>query len=65
MRDEIRDQILAALRDAESRTARPPLSSLFEDVYAEPLRAQREQLEELEAAAAADPRVSDPRHSDA
>jgi 2-oxoisovalerate dehydrogenase E1 component alpha subunit len=65
LRDELREEILAALRDAEARAPRPPLSSLFEDVYAEPLRQQREQLEELEAAAAADPRVSDPRHSDA
>jgi pyruvate dehydrogenase E1 component alpha subunit len=65
LRDEVREQILSALREAESRPPRPPLSSLFEDVYAEPLRQQREQLEELEAAVAADPRVSDPRHSDA
>jgi len=65
LRDEVREQILTALRDAEAKAARPPLSSLFEDVYAEPLWQQREQLEELEAAAAADPRVSDPRHADA
>ena len=35
------------------------------DVYAEPLRQQREQLAELEAAIAEDPRVANPRHSDA
>jgi 2-oxoisovalerate dehydrogenase E1 component alpha subunit len=37
---------------------------MFEDVYAQPLRQQREQRAELEAAVAADPRVSTPRHSD-
>jgi 2-oxoisovalerate dehydrogenase E1 component alpha subunit len=65
LRDEVRGEILAALREAEASPPRPPLSSLFEDVYAEPLRQQREQHEELEAAATADPRVSDPRHADA
>ncbi len=65
LQGEVREEVLSALRDAEARPPRPPLPSLFEDVYAEPLRQQREQLEELEAAAAADPRVSDPRHSDA
>jgi 2-oxoisovalerate dehydrogenase E1 component alpha subunit len=65
MRDEIREEIQRALREAESFAAKPPLESLFEDVYAEPLRQQREQLEELEAAVAADPRVANPRHSDA
>jgi len=34
-------------------------------VYAEPLRQQREQLEELRAAVEDDPRVANPRHSDA
>jgi len=42
-----------------------PVESLFEQVYAEPLRQQREQLEELREAIAADPRVANPRHSDA
>jgi 2-oxoisovalerate dehydrogenase E1 component alpha subunit len=65
LRDGVREEILAALREAESRPPRPSLASLFEDVYAEPLRQQREQGEELEAAAAADPRVRDPRHADA
>ncbi len=59
---EVREELRAALREAEAAPARPPLASLFEDVYAEPLWQQREQREELEAAAAADPRVSDPRH---
>ncbi|HET6412070.1 MAG TPA: thiamine pyrophosphate-dependent enzyme [Anaeromyxobacter sp.] len=65
LRDEIREELLSALRDAESRPPRPSLASLFDDVYAEPLLQQREQLEELEAAVASDPRVSDPRHADA
>ncbi|HET6437237.1 MAG TPA: thiamine pyrophosphate-dependent enzyme [Anaeromyxobacter sp.] len=65
LRDDVREQILAALRQAEAEAPRPPLATLFEDVYAEPLRQQREQLEELEAARAADPRVSDPRYADA
>jgi 2-oxoisovalerate dehydrogenase E1 component alpha subunit len=41
------------------------VESLFEDVYAEPLRQQRDQLDELRAAMAADPRVANPRHADA
>jgi 2-oxoisovalerate dehydrogenase E1 component alpha subunit len=62
---EVREQLAAALREAEARPPRPPVQSLFEEVYAEPLRQQREQLEELEAALADDPRVGDPRHADA
>jgi pyruvate dehydrogenase E1 component alpha subunit len=63
--EEVRGEIQDALREAESFPAKPPVETLFEDVYAEPLRQQREQLEELEAAIAADRRVADPRHSDA
>jgi 2-oxoisovalerate dehydrogenase E1 component alpha subunit len=62
---DVRAEIQAAVAEAEAYPAKPPVASLFEDVYAEPLRTQREQLEELEAAIAADPRVADPRHSDA
>ena len=65
LRDEVREEIQRALREAEAFAPKPPVESLFEDVYAEPLRQQREQLEELEAAMAADPRVANPRHSDA
>ncbi len=65
LRDEIREEIQGALREAEAFPAKPPVASLFENVYEEPLRQQREQLEELEAAIAADPRVANPRHSDA
>ena len=65
LRDEVREQLQRALAEAEAFPPKPPLETLFEDVYAEPLRQQREQLEELEAAIAADPRVANPRHSDA
>jgi pyruvate dehydrogenase E1 component alpha subunit len=65
LHDEIRAEIQRALAEAESFPAKPPLETLFDDVYAEPLRQQREQLEELEDAIAADARVSNPRHSDA
>jgi 2-oxoisovalerate dehydrogenase E1 component alpha subunit len=61
----VREQIQRALKEAESFPAKPPLESLFEHVYAEPLWQQREQLRELEEAIAADPRVANPRHSDA
>jgi 2-oxoisovalerate dehydrogenase E1 component alpha subunit len=65
LRDEVRAQIQAALAEAEAFPARPPVETLFEHVYAEPLRQQREQLDELRDAIAADRRVSDPHHSDA
>ncbi len=65
VRAEVAAEIQAALAEAEARPPRPPLESLFEDVYAEPLRQQREQLAELAGAVAADPRVADPRHADA
>jgi pyruvate dehydrogenase E1 component alpha subunit len=61
IRDEVRADIAAALAEAEALPPRPPLESMFEDVYAEPLRQQREQLEELRGAIAADPRVATPR----
>ncbi len=65
LRDEVRAEIVAALREAESRAPKPSVASLFAEVYAEPLRQQREQLEELESALADDARISDPRHADA
>ncbi len=65
LRDGVRAELLAALRQAETEDPRPPVESLFEDVYAEPMRQQREQLAELREAMAADPRVSNPRHGDA
>lgn len=57
IRDEVREEIRAALAEAEALPPKPPLESLFDDVYASPLRPQQEQLEELRAAIAADPRV--------
>jgi 2-oxoisovalerate dehydrogenase E1 component alpha subunit len=65
LREAVRQEILAALKAAEALPQKPPVESLFEDVYAEPLRQQREQLDELRAAMAADPRVANPRHADA
>jgi 2-oxoisovalerate dehydrogenase E1 component alpha subunit len=65
LREEVRAQIQAALAEAEAFPAKPPVESLFEHVYAEPLLQQREQLDELRDAIAEDPRVADPRHSDA
>jgi pyruvate dehydrogenase E1 component alpha subunit len=65
LREGVRQEIMVALRQAEAEAPRPPVESLFEDVYAEPMRQQREQLAELKAAMAADPRVANPRHGDA
>jgi len=65
LREEVRAEIQRALAEAEAYPAKPPVETMFESVYAEPLRQQREQLEELREAIADDPRVSDPRHSDA
>lgn len=56
--EEVKAEIQLALKEAESFAPKPPLETLFEGVYAEPLRQQREQLEELRAAVAADPRVA-------
>jgi pyruvate dehydrogenase E1 component alpha subunit len=62
LQESVRDELLRALKEAEGFDAKPPIESLFEDVYAEPLRQQREQLLELSEAMAADPRVANPRH---
>lgn len=63
LREEARAEIQRALKEAEAFPAKPPLETLFEGVYAEPLWQQREQLEELRSAIAADPRVANPRHA--
>jgi pyruvate dehydrogenase E1 component alpha subunit len=60
LRESVREEIQRAVEEAEALGPRPPLESLFEDVYAEPLWQQREQLRELRAAIAADPRVAGP-----
>jgi pyruvate dehydrogenase E1 component alpha subunit len=62
LREEVRLEIQAALREAEAFPPKPPLESMFEDVYAEPGWAQREQFDELRRAIDADPRVANPRH---
>jgi 2-oxoisovalerate dehydrogenase E1 component alpha subunit len=64
-RQEIRDALQAALKEAEAFPAKPPLATLVEDVYATPTPQLREQLADVEAAIAADPRAANPRHSDA
>lgn len=56
---EARERILRAIKAAEAHAPKPPIESLFEGVYAEPLRQQREQLEELRGALEEDPRVGD------
>jgi pyruvate dehydrogenase E1 component alpha subunit len=65
LREEVRVEIQRALAEAEAHPPKPALETLFQDVYAEPTWQQREQLEELRGAIAEDPRVADPRHSDA
>jgi 2-oxoisovalerate dehydrogenase E1 component alpha subunit len=65
LREEVRSEIQRALAEAEALPPKPPVESMFEDVYAEPLRQQREQLAELRSALQGDPRVANPRHSDA
>jgi pyruvate dehydrogenase E1 component alpha subunit len=62
LREEVRLEIQAALRQAEAFPPKPPMETLFEDVYAEPGWVQREQLDELRRAIEADPRVANPRH---
>src|SRR5512137_187007 len=59
--EEVKEEIGRALAEAEAFDAKPPLATLFENVYAEPLWQQRERLEELRAAVAADPRTATPR----
>ncbi len=54
LHDAVREEIRAAIADAEA-VGPPPPESLFDDVYAEPLRQQREQREELLADAPARP----------
>jgi 2-oxoisovalerate dehydrogenase E1 component alpha subunit len=64
LREEVRRELQAALKEAEAFPPKAPVSSMFEDVYATPGWAQREQQAELEAAMAADPRVANPRHQE-
>ncbi|HEY7724933.1 MAG TPA: thiamine pyrophosphate-dependent enzyme [Anaeromyxobacteraceae bacterium] len=59
---DVKEEIQKAVREAEAFEAKPPLETMFQGVYAEPLWQQREQLEDVRAAVAADPRVANPRH---
>ncbi len=61
IRAELAEQILEAIKEAESLPPKPPLETMFQGVYADPLWQQREQLEDVRAAVAADPRVASPR----
>jgi 2-oxoisovalerate dehydrogenase E1 component alpha subunit len=61
LRGKAREQIRRAVEEAEAFAPKPALETLFEGVYAEPLWQQREQLEEIRAAIAADPRAASPR----
>ena len=47
--DDIRREVEEAVRVAEAHDPRPSRESLFEDVYATPLRQQREQMAEMGA----------------
>lgn len=58
---EAREQVQRAVQEAEAHPAKPALETMFEGVYAEPLRPQREQLEELRRALADDPRIAGAR----
>jgi len=61
MRTEAREQVRRAVEEAEAFAPKPALETLFEGVYAEPLWQQREQLEEIRSAIAADPRAASAR----
>jgi pyruvate dehydrogenase E1 component alpha subunit len=60
-RAEAREKVRRAVEEAEAFAPKPPLETLFEGVYAEPLWQQQEQLEEIRAAIAADPRAATAR----
>jgi 2-oxoisovalerate dehydrogenase E1 component alpha subunit len=60
LRADAKEEIRRALKEAESHDPKPPIETLIEGVYADPLWQQREQLEEVRAAIAADPRVASP-----
>jgi 2-oxoisovalerate dehydrogenase E1 component alpha subunit len=60
--EETKAKVLAAVKEAEAFGEKPPLETLFQDVYAEPMWQQREQREELIAAAIADPAITGSGH---
>jgi 2-oxoisovalerate dehydrogenase E1 component alpha subunit len=51
---EVRDEIERAIAEAETHAPKPPLETLVQGVYAEPLWQQREQLEAIRAGLADD-----------
>jgi len=51
IRGEVREQILSSIEEASRYDAKPPLETLFDGVYAQPLWQQREQLAEARASA--------------
>jgi 2-oxoisovalerate dehydrogenase E1 component alpha subunit len=61
LRADAREKVRRAVEEAEAFAPKPALETLFEGVYAEPLWQQREQLEEIRAAIAADPRAASTR----
>jgi 2-oxoisovalerate dehydrogenase E1 component alpha subunit len=60
-RVEAREKVRRAVEEAEAFAPKPALETLFEQVYAEPMWQQREQLDEIRAAIAADPRAASAR----
>jgi len=60
-RAEAREKVRRAVEEAEAFAPKPALETLFDGVYAEPLWQQREQLEEIRAAIADDPRAASAR----
>jgi len=60
-RAEAREKVRRAVEEAEAFAPKPALETLFEGVYAEPLWQQQEQLDEIRAAIAADPRAASAR----
>jgi len=60
LRREVREEVQKAVAEAEAFPGKPPLETIIQGVYSEPLRQQREQLDDLRSAIAADPRVANP-----
>ncbi|HEU4382047.1 MAG TPA: thiamine pyrophosphate-dependent enzyme [Anaeromyxobacteraceae bacterium] len=58
---EVKEEVKKALAEAEAFDRKPPLETLFDNVYARPLWQQEEQLQEIREALAGDPRVAGDR----
>ena len=59
LREAAKQRILEAIREAEREPAKPPIETMFEGVYAEPLWQQREQLAALKRELGEPPVVED------